>query len=85
LGIPKYRQIINSIYNSLEAGLLKQGDKIPSVNSVCSAFGLSRDTVLIAFNELKAKGVISAVSGKGYYIERRIHFPIKRFFSCLMS
>lgn len=80
LGIPKYRQIINSIYNSIEAGLLKQGDKIPSVNAVCSAFGLSRDTVLIAFNELKAKGVISAVSGKGYYIEKTDSFPDQKIF-----
>lgn len=80
LGIPKYRQIINSIYNALEAGLLKQGDKIPSVNKICAEFGLSRDTVLMAFNELKSKGVISSVSGKGYYIERTDEFPDQKIF-----
>lgn len=80
LGIPKYRQIINSIYNSLEAGLLKHGDKIPSVNAVCKEFGLSRDTVLMAFNELKSKGVVSSVSGKGYYIEKTDEFPEQKIF-----
>jgi len=68
LGIPKYRQIINSIYQAISTGELKVGDKIPSLNQICSEFDLSRDTVMVAFNELKAKGVISSIPGKGYYI-----------------
>jgi DNA-binding GntR family transcriptional regulator len=68
LGIPKYRQIINSISNAISAGDLKLGDKVPSLNEICAEFELSRDTVMVAFNELKAKGVINSIPGKGYYI-----------------
>lgn len=68
LGIPKYRQIINSIYQAITTGELKLGDKIPSLNQICAEFDLSRDTVMVAFNELKAKGVINSIPGKGYYI-----------------
>ncbi len=68
LGVPKYRQIINSIYNAISSGDLKVGDKIPSLNQICIEFELSRDTVMVAFNELKAKGVINSIPGKGYYI-----------------
>jgi len=68
LGIPKYRQIINSIYNAISAGDLCLGDKVPSLNEICSEFELSRDTVMVAFNELKAKGIINSIPGKGYYI-----------------
>jgi len=68
LGVPKYRQIINSIFHAIEEEDLKIGDKIPSLNQICAEFGLSRDTVMVAFNELKAKGVISSIPGKGYYI-----------------
>jgi DNA-binding transcriptional regulator YhcF (GntR family) len=68
LGVPKYRQIINSIYTAISIGELKLGDKIPSLNQICSEFGLSRDTVMVAFNELKAKGIITSTPGKGYYI-----------------
>ncbi|MFW6259348.1 MAG: GntR family transcriptional regulator [Tangfeifania sp.] len=67
-GKPKYRQIIESIYNSINNNGLKKGDKIPSINQICSEFGLSRDTVMVAFNELKARGVIVSQPGKGYYI-----------------
>ena len=68
LGIPKYRQIINSIYIAISVGELKLGDKIPSLNQICADFELSRDTVMVAFNELKAKGIINSIPGKGYYI-----------------
>jgi len=68
LGVPKYRQIINSIYSGISNGNLKLGDKIPSLNQICVEFELSRDTVMVAFNELKAKGIIKSIPGKGYYI-----------------
>jgi DNA-binding transcriptional regulator YhcF (GntR family) len=68
LGVPKYRQIINSIYAAISRGELKLGDKIPSLNQICSEFDLSRDTVMVAFSELKAKGIITSTPGKGYYI-----------------
>ncbi|WP_321286319.1 GntR family transcriptional regulator [uncultured Sunxiuqinia sp.] len=68
LSIPKYRQIINSIYQGILNGNLKVGDKIPSLNQICAEFELSRDTVMVAFNELKAKGIINSIPGKGYYI-----------------
>lgn len=68
LGIPKYRQIINSIYTAISIGEIKLGDKIPSLNQICAEYELSRDTVMVAFNELKAKGIISSIPGKGYYI-----------------
>ncbi len=65
---PKYRQIIESVYNALEKKSLLKGDKIPSINQICTEFKLSRDTVMVAFNELKAKGIILSQPGKGYYI-----------------
>ncbi|TKG96375.1 GntR family transcriptional regulator [Puteibacter caeruleilacunae] len=67
--IPKYRQLINSIIEAIESKTLRKGDKIPSLNQVCKEFGLSRDTVMVAFNELKSKGILSSMPGKGYYIE----------------
>lgn len=65
---PKYRQIIDSVYNGIKRRMLKKGDKVPSINKICSDFNLSRDTVMVAFNELKAKGILVAQPGKGYYI-----------------
>ncbi|MFV5687642.1 GntR family transcriptional regulator [Flavobacterium sp. ZT3R25] len=68
-GIPKYKQIISSIEKTIEDGYLKKDEKLPSINKVCLEFSLSRDTVLQAYDELKKRGIIYAILGKGYYIK----------------
>lgn len=67
-GIPKYKQIVASIEEAIVEGVLKKGDRLPSLNSIKNQNSLSRDTVLTAFNELKARGVIKSIVGKGYYV-----------------
>jgi Predicted transcriptional regulators len=66
---PIYKQIVDSIFSAIEAGLLKKGDILPSVNSIASQFSLARGSVFSAYNELKAAGIIEARQGKGYYIK----------------
>ncbi|MFW5761626.1 MAG: GntR family transcriptional regulator [Cyclobacteriaceae bacterium] len=65
---PKYQQIIASIQQAVQSNLLKKGDKIPSLNQLMKQFNLSQDTVITAYNELKARGLISSAVGKGYYV-----------------
>ncbi|WP_158840623.1 GntR family transcriptional regulator [Polaribacter sp. L3A8] len=68
IGIPKYKQIILNIEDAINNGKLKKGDKLPSINEIRKLNKLSRDTVLTAFNELKNRGIIKPVVGKGYYV-----------------
>ncbi|GIZ10238.1 GntR family transcriptional regulator [Flavobacterium sp. UMI-01] len=68
-GVPKYKQIITSIERTIENGILKKDEKLPSINKVCMEFSLSRDTVLLAYDELKKRGIIYAILGKGYYVK----------------
>lgn len=66
--VPKYRQIIDSVHKGIEKRTLRKGDQVPSINQICAEYHLSRDTVMVAFNELKARGVLMSQPGKGYYI-----------------
>lgn len=68
-GVPKYRQIIASLEKAIVEGKLQKNDRLPSVNKVCLEFGLSRDTVLLAYDELKKRGIILAIPAKGYYVK----------------
>ncbi|PWG06625.1 GntR family transcriptional regulator [Polaribacter aquimarinus] len=68
IGVPKYKQIIASVEHYISNGILKKGDKLPSINTIKNSNNLSRDTVLMAFNELKNRGIIQSVVGKGYYV-----------------
>ena len=65
---PKYLQVVNLIMEDIEKGKLKIGDRIPSINETSFDFLLSRDTVEKAYNELRDRGIISSVRGKGFYI-----------------
>ncbi len=67
-GTPKYKQIVSSIEDAIVDGLLKKGDKLPSLNAIKDKHSLSRDTVLMAFNELKNRGIVHSIVGKGYYV-----------------
>ncbi len=65
----KYRQIIQSVINAIADGVIQKGDKVPSINEIANEYNLSRDTVMLAFNELKARGILGSVPGKGYFVE----------------
>lgn len=67
--IPKYKQIIQSIEEGISKKTLRKGDKLPSLNKVKMELSVSRDTVLIAYNELKKRGIVYSVLGKGYYVK----------------
>lgn len=77
IGLPKYKQIILSIEKAIEEEKLIKGDRLPSVNKVCLAFSLSRDTVLLGYDELKKRGIIYAIPGKGYYV-KSVEISIKQ-------
>ncbi|PIF32189.1 GntR family transcriptional regulator [Flavobacterium sp. 9] len=77
IGLPKYKQIILSIEKAIEEEKLVKGDRLPSVNKVCLAFSLSRDTVLLGYDELKKRGIIYAIPGKGYYV-KSVEITIKQ-------
>lgn len=66
--IPKYKQIINSIFSAIEEGNIKINDKLPSVNELYIELDISRDTIVKSYSYLKKRKIIESVPGKGYYI-----------------
>jgi DNA-binding transcriptional regulator YhcF (GntR family) len=65
---PKYLQVVNLILEEIEKENLKVGDRIPSINETSFDLLLSRDTVEKAYSELRERGIITSVRGKGFYI-----------------
>lgn len=77
---PKYVQISESIIDSIKTGELAKGSKLPSINEICSENQLARETVVKAFNQLKQKGLIASVHGKGFYVSSTNTKTINRVF-----
>jgi DNA-binding transcriptional regulator YhcF (GntR family) len=65
---PKYEQLVNEVLRHIRTKELSIGDKLPSIHDICNNYDISRDTVIIAYNELKSRGIISPRHGKGFYV-----------------
>lgn len=68
--VPKYKQVVDLFISDIEAGIFKQGQRIPSINETSEELLISRDTVEKAYVYMKKHGIVSSVRGKGYYISR---------------
>ncbi|OON66499.1 GntR family transcriptional regulator [Hymenobacter sp. CRA2] len=66
---PKYKQIVQSVITDIERGVLKREDQLPSISELSAEYYLARDTVEKAYRELRARGFITSVQGKGYYVQ----------------
>ncbi|PTN09765.1 GntR family transcriptional regulator [Mangrovibacterium marinum] len=71
--VPKYLQVEEMIVTDIESGIFKQGQRIPSINETSEDLLLSRDTVEKAYANLRKKGVLVSVKGKGYYVNQITH------------
>lgn len=66
--VPIYDQITGGIIRLKALGVLKAGDKLPSVRAMAIDLGINPNTVQRAYNILEADGVIYSVAGKGSFI-----------------
>ncbi len=65
---PIYTQITDNFRNQIRAGVLKEGDKLPSVRELASELAINPNTIQRAYRELEAEGWIASVSGKGSFV-----------------
>lgn len=68
--VPKYLQVIQAFTADIEQGLLKPGQRLPSINETSEKYYLSRDTVEKAYAELRERGLIEAVKGRGHFVSQ---------------
>lgn len=67
---PLYQQIYEHLRASILNGQLKQGAKIPSSRALADELGISRNTVLSAYDQLLAEGYLESVAGQGTFVTR---------------
>lgn len=67
-GVPIYRQIANQIRYMVASGLLQPGEEISAVRTLALKLNVTPNTVVKAYDELEASGVIYKRRGAGTYI-----------------
>ncbi len=66
--MPIYRQIIDQIKYQVVTGMLKEGDKVPSVRELAARLAVNQNTILKVYNELCRENVLRIERGDGTYV-----------------
>ena len=74
---PVFEQIVHQAEEYVRTGILKPGDKLPSIRELTSLIGVNPNTIQKAYNELDRRGVTVSVAGKGCFISKDISDVIK--------
>lgn len=63
-----FEQIKNQITKFIKLGVLKPGDKLPSVRSLAQDLGINPNTVQRAYSTLEEEGIIYTLNKKGAFV-----------------
>ena len=66
--IPVYLQIVNQLKAEIKRGEIANGATLPSERALSKMLGVHRNTIIKAYNELKAEGFIESRQGVGYMV-----------------
>ena len=70
---PIYSQIVDNFRSQIAAGVLQEGDRLPSVRELATQLTINPNTIQRAYRELEAAGWIATVAGKGCFVS---HPPV---------
>ncbi len=67
---PYYQQISNQIISDIETGLLREGERLPSIRTQAQKLGVSRNTVERAYLQLMQEGYAEGRPNSGYFVNK---------------
>lgn len=65
---PIYEQVIFGIKELIIKGVLKSGDKLPSVRELSALLTINPNTVSKAYMELEKENIVEIIKGRGTFI-----------------
>ncbi|MCL6631011.1 MAG: GntR family transcriptional regulator [Alicyclobacillus herbarius] len=66
--VPMYQQIVDQVKARVAQGLLRPGDRLPSVRDLAGMLAINHNTIAKAYQELERQRVIEVVRGRGTFI-----------------
>jgi GntR family transcriptional regulator / MocR family aminotransferase len=66
--IPAFRWLYGALRTDILSGRLRPGSRLPATRDLAGQYGLSRGTVVSAFEELKSEGYLHGSRGSGTYV-----------------
>ena len=73
--LPPYVQIVEQVRQALLSGVLRPGDRLPTVKEVVGSLAINPNTVLKAYRDLEREGLVEGRQGVGTFVRRRPDGP----------
>jgi GntR family transcriptional regulator len=70
-GMPVYRQVLDQIKYYIASGILKPGDRLPSIRELAQTLAINPTTVVRVYGDLEHEGVIEMQHGRGAFVTAR--------------
>jgi GntR family transcriptional regulator len=67
-GVSPYLQIVQQVRQALRLGLLREGDRLPTIKTVVAQLAINPNTVLKAYRELEHEGLVEPRPGAGTFV-----------------
>jgi len=71
-GVSPYLQIVQQVRQALRLGLLREGDRLPTIKAVVAQLAINPNTVLKAYRELEHEGLVEPRPGAGTFVRRSL-------------
>ncbi|WP_102028582.1 GntR family transcriptional regulator [Salirhabdus sp. Marseille-P4669] len=70
--VPIYEQIIRQVRERIVQGIVRPGEKVPSIRELSAELAINPNTVSKAYKELERLGIFVTYRGKGTFINEEI-------------
>nr|WP_186404672.1 GntR family transcriptional regulator [Nonomuraea sp. FMUSA5-5] len=67
-GVSPYQQLVRQVRHAMRLGLLREGDRLPTVKEVVAQLAINPNTVLKAYRELEHEKLVAARPGVGTFV-----------------
>ena len=67
-GVPYYRQIVNQVIYGVANGILKPGERLPTVRQLAVDLQVNLNTIVKSYSELELRGIVNTQQGTGTFV-----------------
>jgi GntR family transcriptional regulator/MocR family aminotransferase len=67
-----YRQIAQSVRERIASGELVAGDRLEPIRVLADELGVNRDTVSLAYDQLRSEGLVAGAVGRGTFVRAAV-------------
>jgi DNA-binding transcriptional MocR family regulator len=78
VGATRYEQVADRVLNLIHNGVLKEGEKIPSLRKLSQELRVSINTVKEAYWRLEDQNYITAIPQSGFYVKKQLPIGIEQ-------